>query len=85
MPRQIVIEVNFGTQKPDFRRVFDFNDALYRLARGDKWMSFPLDQIDKTTGQQVAVKSARRLRRVSARVQKLMAGIARMTVMVPRN
>ena len=90
MPRHIVVEVDFGAQKPDFRRVFDFNDALYRLARGDKWMSFPLDQIDKTTGQQVAVKSARRLRWVAARIQKLiqehgLVGIARLTVVVPRD
>jgi hypothetical protein len=72
MPRQIVIECDFGSDKqPPYYRVLDFNTSLFRLARGDKWMSFPLDEIDKTTGQCVHVKSARRLRRILARIEKL--------------
>jgi hypothetical protein len=89
MPRQIIIECDYGSgEQPPFSRVLDFNEALFRLARGDKWMSFPLSEIDKTTGQCVHVKSARRLRRVSAVIEKLiedhnLEGIIRLTVVSP--
>jgi hypothetical protein len=51
-------------------------------------MSFALDQINKTTGQVVSVKSARKLRRAFAEIEKLIAehgfaGIARLSVVVP--
>jgi hypothetical protein len=91
MPRQIIIECDFGPDKePPFYRVLDFNESLFRLSRNDKWMSFPLEEIDKTTGQCVHVKSARRVRQVLATIEKLienhgLRGIARLTVVVPRN
>jgi hypothetical protein len=70
-------------QQPPFHRVLNFNDSLLALARDDEWMSFSLDQINKTTGQRVHVKSARRLRRVLAKIEKLIEdhgfkGIARL-------
>ncbi len=71
MTRQILIEFNFGSDKPDIHRVRNFNDALYAMARENEAMSFGLDQIDKITGQKVKVKSARKLRRVSAKIAKL--------------
>ena len=89
MPRLIIIECDFGSdKKPPYYRVLNFNDSLFYLSRGDKWMSFPLAEIDKTTGQRVYVKSARRLRRVLAKIEKLVEdhgldGIARLTVVVP--
>ena len=89
MPRQIIIEFDYGTDKQlPYYRVLDFDTALFRLARDDKWMSFPLDQIDKTTRQCVHVKSARRLRRVLARIEQLLdehrlRADARLTVVVP--
>jgi hypothetical protein len=51
-------------------------------------MLFPLAEIDKTTGQCVYVKSARRLRRVLAKIEKLvedhgLEGIVRLRVVVP--
>jgi hypothetical protein len=91
MARQIVIEVDYGADRQwEVPRVLDFNEALYRLARDDKWMSFPLDEIDKPTGQRVAIKSARRLRRAVAEIQELLedhglASIVRLTVVIPQN
>jgi len=91
MPRQIVIEFDFGAdKKSDIHRVRNFNDSLYYMANQDEWMSFALDQIDKITGQRVTVKSARRLRRVSAKIEKLIEehgfiGIARLYVVNPPN
>jgi hypothetical protein len=91
MPRQIIIECDFGPDKqPPFYRVLDFNDSLFHLAQGDEWMSFPLAEIDKTSGQCVHVKSARRLRRVLAKIEKLVEDhglerIVRLTVVTPPN
>ena len=73
--------------KPDVHHVRNFNDALYALARDDEWMSFSLDQLDKLTGQKVGVKSAARVRRVMAKVERLInhhgfAGIARASMEV---
>src|SRR5262245_51865894 len=88
MARHIVIEFDFGPGgKPDVHRVRNFNDALYALAREDEWMSFSLDQLDKLTGQKVAVKSARRVRRVIAKVERLIndhefTGIARASMKI---
>jgi hypothetical protein len=85
-----MIEFDFGSDKdPPFHRVLNFNDSLLYLARGEEWMSFSLDQIDKSTGQGVHVKSARKLRRVLARIEKLVEehgfkGIARLTVIGQR-
>jgi hypothetical protein len=89
MPRHIIIEFDFGSDKhPPFHRVLNFNDSVLYLAQRDEWMSFSLDQIDKTTGQCVHVKSARKLRRVLAKIEKLVEehgfkGIARLTVIGP--
>jgi hypothetical protein len=45
VPRQIIIEFEYGSDKsPPFYRELDFNESLFRLARDDEWMSFPLDQ-----------------------------------------
>jgi len=91
MPRQIIIECDFGSgKKPPFHRVLDFNEALFRLSLNDKWMSFPLEDIDKTTGQCVHVKSARKVRTILATIEKLvehygLRGIARLIVVVPPN
>ena len=93
MVRQIIIEVDYGPGKrldADVHRVYCFNDALYYLAKTDEWMSFSLDQIDKLTGQRIDVKSARKLRRVLAKVNRLinkqgLAGIARPKVVVSSN
>jgi hypothetical protein len=84
--RQIVIEFDFGAgNQPDIHRVRNFNDSLYYMARQHDSMVFSLDQIDKTNGQRVTVKSARRLRRVSAKIEKFIedhgfVGIARLSV-----
>jgi hypothetical protein len=91
MARHIIIEFDFGpggTQ--DIHRVRNFNDALYALAQDDEWMSFSLDQLDKLTGQRIDVKSARKLRRVVANVERLIidhgfAGLARPSVVVSPN
>jgi hypothetical protein len=89
MARQIVIQFDFGDGKqPDVHRVRNFNDSLYYMAREDDCMSFSLDQLDKLTGQRVIVKSARRLRRVSAKIEKLIedhgfVGSARLSVIIP--
>ena len=93
MARQIIIEVDYGPgKKPDtyVHRVYCFNDALYYLAENDEWMSFSLDQIDKLNGQRIDVKSARKLRRVLAKVERLineqgLAGIARPKVIASSN
>ena len=52
--------------------------------------SFPLSEIDKSTGQCVHVKSTRRVRRALARIEKLienhkLEGIIHMIVAVPPN
>jgi hypothetical protein len=89
MPRQIVIEFDFGSDgPPQFSRALDFNESLFRLARDDEWVSYPRDQMDRATTQRVNVKSARRLRRVLAKIEKLIRDhdlerIARVTVVVP--
>jgi hypothetical protein len=91
MARQIVMEFDYGADRQrDVSRVLNFNESLYNLARDDRWMSFPIGEIDKTTGQRVAVKSARQLRRVSAKIHRLLddhglASIARLTVVIPQN
>jgi hypothetical protein len=82
MPRQILIGFDVGA---DIHRVRNFNDALYSLARKDDSMSFAIDQLDKATGQLVNIKSASRVRRACARIEKLIvdhgfAGIARISV-----
>ena len=84
MPRGIIIECDYSSGT-SFSRVLDFNEALFRLAREDKWMSFPLEEIDKTTGQRVHVKSARRLRQALSKNDKLvqkhrLEGTIRLTV-----
>jgi len=89
MPRQIVMEVHIGSNEPTLlHRVLNFNEALLAVAQGDDSMSFPLDQIDKTSGQRIGVKSGRRLRRVLARVEELIeehgpSEIIRLTVVTP--
>jgi hypothetical protein len=71
MPRQIIIESAYGSSEQSlYPRNLDFNDSLFRLVRGDEWMSFSLTEIDKTTGQCVHVKSVRRVRRALARIEK---------------
>jgi hypothetical protein len=91
MARQIVIEFDFGPDKPpQFARALDFNEALFRLARDDESISYPWEQMDRATTQRVNVKSARRLRRALAKIEKLikdhgLEGIARLTVVVPSN
>jgi hypothetical protein len=86
MARHIVIQFDFGPgHNPDIHRVRNFNDDLYYLAPNDEWMSFSLDQLDKLTGQRITVKSARRVRRVMAKIERLIeehgfAGIARPSV-----
>jgi hypothetical protein len=91
MPRQIVIEFVFGSDKQaQFSRALDFNEALFRLARDDEGVSYPRDQMDRATTQRVNVKSARRLRRVLAKIERLiqehgLEGIACLTVVVPLN
>ena len=91
MARQIVIEFDFGPEKqPDIHRVRNFNDSLYNLARNDDWMSFSIDQLDVITGQRIDVKSARKLRRVLAKVEQLIkdhgfAKVARTSVVIPPN
>jgi hypothetical protein len=91
MPRQIVIQFDFGLDKqPQFSRALDFNESLFRLARDDKWVSYPRDQMDRATTQRVNVKSARRLRHVLGKIEKIikdhgLEGIARLTVVVPPN
>ena len=91
MPRQIVIEFDFG---PDTRsqlsRALNFNESLFRLARDDEWVSYRREQMDRATTQRVDVRSARRLRRVVAKIEKLiqehgLEGIARLTVVDPPN
>ena len=89
MPRQIIIEFDFGSdRRPPYHRVLNFNDDLLAFAQNNEWMSFSLDEIDKTTGQCVHVKSVRKLRRVLAKVEELIEdhgfkGIARLTVVTP--
>ena len=89
MPRQIIIEFDFSSNKQErFSRALDFNEALFRLARDNDWVSYPRDQMDRATTQRVGVKSARKLRRATAEVEKLirehgLAGIARLTVAAP--
>jgi hypothetical protein len=91
MPRQIVIEFDFGPDKRlQFTRALDFNESLFRLARDDKSISYPGEQMDRATTQRVNVKSARRLRRALAKIENLLKdhgleGIARLTVIVPPN
>jgi hypothetical protein len=73
MPRQVVIEFKYGSDRQSLvHRVLNFNESLFAMARVDEWMSFPLDQIDKVTGQCVSVKSARRLRRVQTKIEQLL-------------
>jgi hypothetical protein len=89
VPRQIIFECDYGCNKQSlYPRVLDFNESLFWLVRGDKWISFPLSEIDKTTGQCVHLKSARRVRWALARIEKLigdqgLAGVIRMTVVAP--
>ena len=89
MPRQIIFVCDYGSDKQAlYPRVLDFNESLFRLVRGDRWMSFPLSEIDKTTDQCVHVKSARRVRWALSRIEKLiedhgLGGIIRLTVMAP--
>jgi hypothetical protein len=91
MPRQIVIEFDFSSDKQSkFSRALDFNESLLRLARDDEWVSYPGDQMDRATTHRVDAKSARRLRRVLAKIEKLiqdhgLEGIACLTVVVPSN
>lgn len=91
MARQIVIEFDWGTGGcPDIHRVRNFNDALYSLAREHDFISFSLDQLDKLTDQRVAIKSARKVQRVSALIENLIrehgfGGIARSSVIVPQD
>jgi hypothetical protein len=89
MPRQIMMEFDLGPNEPFLlHRVLNFNEAPFALARDDKWMSFPLDQVDKANGQRIDVRSARSLSRVMAKVEELierhrLTQIARLTVVAP--
>ena len=87
MPRQIIIKCDYSSGTP-FYQVLDFNESLFRMARDDKWMSFPLDENDKTSGQRVQVKSKRRLRQVLTMIEKLvqshgLSGCIQLTVTAP--
>ena len=90
-PQQIVINFEFGYGKtPDTRRVRDFNNALYELARKTDGLTFTPDQLPKITGQRVTVKSARRLQQEITRIEQLIArhgfaGTAELMVVYPRD
>jgi hypothetical protein len=91
MSRQIVIEFDFDTDKPlQFSHALDFNESLFRLACTEESISYSREHMDRASTQVVRVKSARRLRRALAKIEKLiedhgLTGIARLTVVVPPN
>lgn len=91
MVRRIIIDFDFSLDKQErFSRALDFNEAFFRLARDNKWVSYSMDQMDRATTLCVDVNSARKTRRVVAEIEKLitdhgLAGIARLTVVVPPN
>jgi len=66
-------------------RVRNLGEDLFRACRGDGWASISLEDVDRATNRLVvAVRSARRVRRIAAMIDKLLAehyfiGKARLT------
>jgi len=70
MPRQIVISF----EKPvDIHKMRNFGEALYHACEDDGRASITLQEVDRATKElRVTVRSARRVRTISAMIQKLL-------------
>jgi hypothetical protein len=70
MARQIIIDFD---SPADVHRVRNFGEDLYGACRDDGWASISLAEVDRATNQlRVTVRSARRVRRVAAMIEKLL-------------
>jgi len=70
MPGQIVISF----EKPvDIHKMRNFGEALYHACKDDGWASITLQEVDRATKElRVIVRFARRVRRTSAIIEKLL-------------
>ncbi|HML10726.1 MAG TPA: hypothetical protein VK432_07680 [Stellaceae bacterium] len=76
MPREIVIDFTLRDDQPaisEIHRIRNFGQDLCRACRADGWASIPLEQVDRATNQlRVAVRSKRRIRRITALISQLL-------------
>jgi hypothetical protein len=88
MARQLLIDFDLPALIKDrndlIHRVRNFSEELFHACKEDGWASVSLQEIDRATNQLcVTVRSARRVRRISSMIDKLLdshglAAIARL-------
>jgi hypothetical protein len=89
MARQLLIDFELPAQAKQrnllVHQVRNFGEELFHACKEDGWASVSLQEIDRATNQLcVTVRSARRVRRISSMIDKLLdshglAGIARLS------
>jgi hypothetical protein len=73
MAREIVIDFEVGAEEFSVHKVQNFGESLYRMCLEDGWASISLKDVDGATNQlRVTVHSARKVRRISSAIEKLL-------------
>jgi hypothetical protein len=75
MARQIVINFILGPERSsDIHRIRNFGEDLYRHCHNDGWASISIADVDRPTDRlKVSIRSARRVRRTTQMIEKLLA------------